>query len=566
VEARERTAERITWRRRTELLSQLSAGRSGGSRAPNGAELLAIEAEITAIYQQHFESRHLIAYSHAGLSRHANQISSNDWGALASIDWRNAASAEPRVRGVPVHDVRVFPTLLAASRTEVLEGLPLLEAFRKFVLGDPEVAQLGREAVRLSPKFATVFLEGTCLIHGVEEWPLAFERWITKTTIHPDPAKRAKFDPRGDPDPIEVVIAAEARLHRYCSLISLLRSGELEATGAPAIAGAVEPIPRAVWSHRDFHFEPSTGDVLQTNPEPKNNYDWHIKRWVGVVLQKPPSRTRDVMQSGRSDLSGWPRAERSFDERSVISRPFTTADAFVLGTLSAALDQLVFQHPRVRALRHAANVVADAQQLSFDENAGLIGDFTGHEEPLLALRYFGPSPDLPDEMLQPENADQAAIWAEHFDGEPPRELQAFYDDLNLRARTLIEMLQRRELAARGHTADGHLVTVAQSIWNHPEYYIHPPTGDVYEASSRMMKRRWTGIILEIPAAAQTKEVFHGKPTVPDTPRSVTTGTRRSRKTVSQASTEKAVAALWPQGIPDTLHLESPIGDQETPRL
>ena len=556
AEARERTAERNTWRRRTELLSQLSADPSGKSSAPNRTELRAIEAEITAIYQDHFESGRLIAYGGVDPSKQPNQISSKDWRALTSIDWKNSTTAEQRVHGARLHDIRVFPTLLAACRTEIVEGLPLVEAFRKFVLGDPEVAQLGREAVRLSPKFATVFLEGRCLVRGVEEWPLAFERWTTNTIIHPDPAKWSKFEPRGDPDPIEVIIAAEARVHRYCSLIILLRAGELEAVGAPGIAGAIEPIPRAVWSHRDFDFEPSTGDILQTNRQSNNKYDRHIRRWVGVVLRRPPRRARDVIQSGRSDLSNRPPAERSFDETSVTSRPFTTADAAAVGTLSEALDRLVFQHPNVRALRKAANVAADAQHVWFDENAGLIGQFTGHEEPLLALRYFERAPDLPEAMLEPENADGAAIWAKHFDSEPPAELQAFYDDLDLRALTLIEMLQRRELAARGHTADGHLVAIAQSIWSHPEYYIHPPTGDVYEASSRVMKRRWIGIILEMPAASETKEVFHEKPTVHDKPRPITTGARRSRKTVSKASIEKAVTALWPEGVPDTLLLDN----------
>jgi hypothetical protein len=180
AEARERTAERVNWRPRTELLSQLSAAPSGRSSALKRAELRRIEAEITAIYQSHFEAQRLIAYCRTSPSKQPHRINSTDWRALAGIDLKNLLPAEQRVRGVRLRDVRVFPTLLAACRIEMLEGLPLIEAFRKFVLGDPEVAQLGREAVRLSPKFATVFLEGSCHVQGVEEWPLAFERWTIK--------------------------------------------------------------------------------------------------------------------------------------------------------------------------------------------------------------------------------------------------------------------------------------------------------------------------------------------------------------------------------------------------
>ena len=101
------------------------------------------------------------------------------------------------------------------------------------MLGDPEVATLGREAVRLSPEFEAVFVRGRCHVHGLEEWPLAFERWVMVSTMHPEAAKRSVYDGPGEPDPLEVVIAAEALKHRYRALILMLRRGELEGRGLP---------------------------------------------------------------------------------------------------------------------------------------------------------------------------------------------------------------------------------------------------------------------------------------------------------------------------------------------
>ena len=53
------------------------------------------------------------------------------------------------------------------------------------------------------------------------------------STMHPEAAKRSVDDGPGEPDPLEVVIAAEALKHRYRALISMLGRGELEGRGLP---------------------------------------------------------------------------------------------------------------------------------------------------------------------------------------------------------------------------------------------------------------------------------------------------------------------------------------------
>jgi hypothetical protein len=142
-------------------------------------------------------------------------ISAGHWKVLTSIEWQGLAAADDRLGGSTFFDVRVYPPLLAPCHLDLLAGLTLLEAFKQLLLGDAEVASLGRAAVRLSPDFEAVFVEGGCQPHGIREWPVAFERWVMVSTVHPDPAKRSIYDVPGSPDPIEVVIAAEALKHRY---------------------------------------------------------------------------------------------------------------------------------------------------------------------------------------------------------------------------------------------------------------------------------------------------------------------------------------------------------------
>lgn len=129
-------------------------------------------------------------------------------------------------------------------------------------------------------------------MHGFEEWPLATDRWSMIGTVHPDPTIRSKFDPGGDPDPLEVVIAAEALIHRYCTLVSMLSRGDVEGWGVSATDGHLVLIPRSIWSHEDFYFMASKGDVLQENAQSTGRHDRLTQRWLAVVLQKPEPSTR----------------------------------------------------------------------------------------------------------------------------------------------------------------------------------------------------------------------------------------------------------------------------------
>ena len=55
-------------------------------------------------------------------------------------------------------------------------------------------------------------------------------------------------------------------------------------------------IPRSIWSHEEFSFDSSTGDILQDNPESTGRYDRLIRRWIGVVLKKPDPSTQRFSQ------------------------------------------------------------------------------------------------------------------------------------------------------------------------------------------------------------------------------------------------------------------------------
>jgi hypothetical protein len=246
----------------------------------------------------HLKNGRLVAYGRPGSPAAEPQlISMAKWSALTKIEWQSSAAAGDQAQ-IEILDIRVYPPLLAPCHVDLLAGRTLAEAFQQFVLGDPEVAALGREAVRLSPEFEAVIVRGRCQVHGLEEWPLAFERTVMVSTVHPEVAKRSIFDVPWEPDPLEVVIAAEALKHRYRALISILRRGELEGLGLPGTKGYSDVILRSVWSRKEFYLDASAGDVVQDNPESTGRYDRLIRRWIGVMLQRPNSANLRVHDLG----------------------------------------------------------------------------------------------------------------------------------------------------------------------------------------------------------------------------------------------------------------------------
>jgi hypothetical protein len=520
AEARERTADRMAWREWRDRIDEFaSVGRHpasqdnqrlddvhGNNQKRRDLELVIREVEnrIDAAFRLQLTNRQLIAYGRRGdVGAVLQLISSDVWPAITKINWEKSSAGEGLRPGNAFFAVRVFPALLAPCRVDLIAGCSLSEVFKKFVLGDSEVAAVAKQALRLSAEFERVFVQGRCYVHGIDEWPLAFEGRGIVGVVHPDPKKRSIIDAFRKPDPFDVIIAAQALIDRYRAFIGMLRRGELDAQGLSAMPGHPGTILRSIWSHADFYFN-ANGDVFQVNRECEDPpRDWLTRRWIGVVLQRPHAPERPVsISTAATDKLSWAIPIALSHEPGIApdASPFTRTDVADVGSLAAALEKLVFSHPTIQGLRERALKVAEAEQILFDEDAGLVGLVLGHEEPLLPLRYF-PREDGDDLLVpvQVSEAEEDSASAEFFTPWPP-EIEAFYDAVNLRARTLIGFLQTEAVIGIGHTVDGHLVLIAHTIWWHEDFYIHPPTGDIYEGGADRMKKRWTGVVLRAPAA------------------------------------------------------------------
>jgi hypothetical protein len=228
----------------------------------------------------------LIAYGRE--QRHqedaARLIRPSTWSGF-KIDWR--VTRVFGSDGIEISDIRVFPPIIAPCRLEILDQMPIAEAFRRFVLNDPEVHALAAVALPVAPKWKSLFAKGESIFADRGDWPVDLDRWWFARPVHPDPSKRSVYERQDQIEPLELIIAVEALKQRYRGLIALLQTGTMTARGVPGRAGFTEQIMRAVWSHEDFHLRVSTGDVLQDNEQSVDRYDRTVKSWIGVVLCKP---------------------------------------------------------------------------------------------------------------------------------------------------------------------------------------------------------------------------------------------------------------------------------------
>jgi hypothetical protein len=173
---------------------------------------------------------------------------------------------------------------------------------------------------------------------------------------------------------------------------------------------------------------------------------------------------------------------------------FTIADVLRIGSLSAVLTELVFDHPDIRAFSATAAEVARKHCASFYEMSGLVVPVYGHHEYMMPLKYFHKEdahvPAPPSTSEAHEDTELEALLDLRCEPEG-----VCYEAINVRARTLFNWLQDRVLIGEGHTIDGHLMRILHTIWGHEFFYIHPPTGDIYEAGPGIMTKRWTGVVL-----------------------------------------------------------------------
>jgi hypothetical protein len=244
-------------------------------------------------FQKLFVEQKLVAEGCSSLTSNIEIIASHFCTHMTSWEWAySTVSASNR----KYTNVRVYPAVKAPNRLAVISGQTLKKTFEEFVLGDPEVRTLAAKAVEVDPSYARVFHDGVCYPIGVREWRLDCDQLIVGN-VHHDVEKRW-FDFE-TPDPPPVNDAADALKDRFTTLFDELRSAQLMAFGVPIGGGTAEAILPSIWSHPDFAFDVSEGDVLITDENPPYPSILHKKKWLAIYLQPPGTALGERLSSAQ---------------------------------------------------------------------------------------------------------------------------------------------------------------------------------------------------------------------------------------------------------------------------
>jgi hypothetical protein len=329
AEARERTTDRALWKEwcdRVEgyqdLVHNLKYRRWIGEDAENGRldlhrlkkALEDLDRRIGAAFRSLLEARRLIAFGRPKtLSNAPCLITADIWPALLDLGWRTSAVGEVRKGGMFYLALRVYPAVKAPGAADLISGHSFVEAFRKFVLEDPEVALLGQAAIKKSPQFKRLFIEGRCHIDGMREWPVA--------PLYDDPTglgcldgKRFPIEFQPKPPPHAVEFAASALADRFAAFLGLLRRGDVVAMGLPQARRFPREIPRSIWSHERFYVNVTTGDLSEMNPQSRDlPHDMLLTQWTALMLERRVPQTVSAVERKANAVVARPRRRPKAD-------------------------------------------------------------------------------------------------------------------------------------------------------------------------------------------------------------------------------------------------------------
>jgi hypothetical protein len=179
---------------------------------------------------------------------------------------------------VEIFDVRVFPVLRAPNAVNYLNGLPLTEAFRRYVIGDPEVAVLAQSVLKARPGEAAVFRDGQAPGPVVDfHWPLDLAASALAGRFV-DSLLFIVGAPLPTPS-VSISAVSEVLADRIAGLRDILVSGRVVAFGEFSQTGVEGPIGRLQWLRNGISIDVSNGDLCEGD-------DYRaVAKWTGLSLR-----------------------------------------------------------------------------------------------------------------------------------------------------------------------------------------------------------------------------------------------------------------------------------------
>jgi hypothetical protein len=206
------------------------------------------------------------------------------------VNWQESVLKRPGKREVTIEGVRLHPILRSPEPKRHLWGMGLADAFRKFVLEDPEVAALN--ALQRDP---------SALKKGMRPGPFINLYWPLKVTgealafAYVDNPSADPWKPIPAPSTEQDDIAF-ALVDRLCALRCLLASGHVTAKGTLSQSGESVVIDSLQWKREGMFIHALNGDLCaEQNHMP-------VPIWTGVSFLDGPrggAKKRTIQSSSK---------------------------------------------------------------------------------------------------------------------------------------------------------------------------------------------------------------------------------------------------------------------------
>lgn len=188
------------------------------------------------------------------------------WSTLG-FDLQSCSGGYGRIREKKhLYRIRVFPPLTGLSSAEVLADMPIVEAYREFVLGDADLYQAVKSIdndVSVHAKIASVSSAFQFGQDNNEIWPVLQVRENYDRERTNVPGERGPIGFLSDTSDWSHSNVNQVFHERLGALFSHLASGTLVARGI-SIDGSMLDLPRSIWlSGFDKAVDFKTGDLVQ---------------------------------------------------------------------------------------------------------------------------------------------------------------------------------------------------------------------------------------------------------------------------------------------------------------
>ncbi len=198
---------------------------------------------------------------------------------IAPSEWPLAKLSFPRramnikIGDEKIIDLRIYPVLNVPNGLAHLIDKPLLEAFRNYVFGDPQVAVLRKRAIA----------------KGGEPYKIGFQRRLMQAIWPVSYCPKSVFNKPMGNRCNELPSTRFANLvlaRRFARLVRYFIEGGLVAEGVQFRDGSLTKIPRALWLRERAFIELTNGDLLEYRPE-GNSSELYSLLFLGLMIRSP---------------------------------------------------------------------------------------------------------------------------------------------------------------------------------------------------------------------------------------------------------------------------------------